>query len=86
MGIPGKNEQDKVKKIKEIKEETTFEALFDGFPPEFAKFGIYTRLLQFEKQPDYDYCRRLFSGLLQRSGFQADDTEYDWIIKREELI
>ena len=86
MGVPGKNEAEKVKKIKELKEESSFETLFEGLPPEFAKFGIYSRLLQFEQRPDYEYCRKLFQQVLHRLGVPQDDTDFDWIVKREELI
>ena len=46
----------------------------------------YCRTLTFEQKPDYDYCRRLFTQLLVRNGHTPDDTDFDWIIKREEMI
>jgi len=42
--------------------------------------------LKFQEKPDYDYARKIFIGLLQRLGHSPDDTDYDWVIKREALI
>lgn len=85
MGVTGKTSE-KCKKIKDLKEETTFEQLFDGHPVEFVKYMQYVRSLAFEQKPDYDMCRRFFAQSLTRNGFSPEDIDYDWMLKREELI
>jgi hypothetical protein len=85
MGVTGKVSE-KYKKIKDLKEETTFEALFDGHPSEFVKYMQYVRALPFEQKPDYDQCRRFFTSFLSKNGFSPEDIDYDWMLKREELI
>ena len=37
----------------------------------------YVRRLDFFEKPDYDYLRKLFTDLFDRSGY-VFDYEYDW--------
>lgn len=48
---------------------------------EMATYLHYVRSLDFFEKPDYDYLRKLFTGLLDRTGCMFD-YEYDWIGKQ----
>jgi hypothetical protein len=69
-----------------MKLETTHEELFKGYPAEFVRYLSWCRDLKFQEKPDYEYARKIFQGLLHRLGHSPDDTDYDWVIKREALI
>ncbi|XP_048666653.1 casein kinase I [Marmota marmota marmota] len=56
---------------------TPIEVLCESFPEEMATYLRYVRRLDFFEKPDYDYLRKLFSDLFDRSGF-VFDYEYDW--------
>ena len=71
------------------KKNTTPEELCKNFPEEFTEFIKYTRHIQFESKPDYDYLRGLLKNVLNKSNFEYDYF-YDWfeekpIIKPEYL-
>jgi hypothetical protein len=63
-----------------------FEDLFEDFPDEFTEYMNYCRSLKFEQKPDYEYLKGLFVNLLARHGDTQQDSDFDWVIKREELI
>lgn len=44
---------------------------------EMATYLRYVRRLDFFEKPDYDYLRKLFTDLFDRSGY-VFDYEYDW--------
>ena len=80
MGIGDKEKltpAQKVEKICNIKETTTFESLCEGFPPEFLIYMQKVRALAFEEEPDYAGYRAMFRDLFIKQGF-AFDQEYDW--------
>ncbi|OII78381.1 protein kinase domain-containing protein [Cryptosporidium andersoni] len=56
---------------------TSVEMLCKGYPPEFATYLHYCRVLRFEDRPDYNYLRKLFRDLFQREGY-IDDGNFDW--------
>ena len=77
QGIPVKNKEDRYRKIMEKKMATSAEELCMGFPNEFADYINYTRNLQYEQDPDYNYLKNLFLSVLSKSGYRVD-CYYDW--------
>ena len=77
QGIPVKNKEDRYRKIMEKKIQTSPEELCQGFPNEFAEYINYTRNLEYEQDPDYDYLKNLFVKVLNRDGLGID-CFYDW--------
>ena len=74
QGLHVKNKEDRYHKIMEIKKETTPSKLCKGFPKEFEEYVEYTRNLEYEQDPDYEYLKNLFHYILK------EDLEkiYDW--------
>ncbi|CDW71939.1 casein kinase i [Stylonychia lemnae] len=68
--VKAKSKQQKYKKIFEIKDSFTAEALTEGLP-------------EFEEKPDYYNMRSLFISLLLRSGLQYDFM-FDWMISKKQ--
>jgi len=77
QGIPVKNKEERYKKIMEKKLATSAEELCKGFPKQFTDYINYTRGLQYEQDPDYDYLKNLFITTLNNEGFNID-CYYDW--------
>jgi serine/threonine protein kinase len=90
QGLKNKNGEDRYTKIYEKKKNTTPEELCNNFPDEFKEFVNYTRHLQFESKPDYDYLRGLLKNVMNKLNYEYDYF-YDWfeekpIIKPEYLL
>ena len=81
QGLHVKNKEDRYHRIMEIKIETTPSELCKGFPKEFEEYINYTRNLEYEQDPDYEYLKNLFHIILK------DDSEkiYDWDIENKTL-
>lgn len=77
QGIRANNKEEKYKKIMEKKMGTSVETLCKSYPPEFATYLHYCRVLRFEDRPDYTYLRKLFRDLMHREGY-IDDGDFDW--------
>jgi len=78
----------KFKKIYIFKKKLSTEKLCEGLPEEFAKFINYSRKLDFEENPDYNYLRSLFSSILDRNQ-EKNDLYFFWLkrnnsVKKEE--
>ncbi|MXQ91089.1 hypothetical protein E5288_WYG005526 [Bos mutus] len=69
--------KERYQKIGDTKRATPIEVLCESFPEEMATYLRYVRRLDFFEKPDYDYLRKLFTDLFDRSGF-VFDYEYDW--------
>lgn len=69
--------EDRYKKIFEKKQATTPEELCAGFPQELAEYVKYTRGLEFEQNPDYNYLRGLFRKIMERK--YEYELMFDWI-------
>lgn len=72
--------EDRYKKIFEKKKATTPEELCSGYPQELAEYVKYTRGLEFEQNPDYNYLRGLFRKIME--GKYEYDLIFDWIKDR----
>ena len=71
------SKEDKYYKIREIKSSTTAEQLCEGLPPQFEEYIKYTRNLQYEENPDYNYLKNLFLRVLKNYNWEFD-YYYDW--------
>ena len=77
QGYISHSKEDKYYKIKQIKNQTTPEELCEGLPPQFEEYIKYTRNLEYEQDPDYNYLRNLFLSVLKNYNWEFD-YYYDW--------
>jgi casein kinase 1 len=70
--------QEKYERIKAMKLATPPSVLCSKLPPCFSEMLTYSRKLDFEQVPDYDYCRRVFSEEFDAQGLVLD-YRYSWI-------
>ena len=77
QGLHVKNKEDRYHKIMEIKKETTPYQLCKGFPKEFEEYVEYTRNLEYEQDPDYEYLKNLFNCILKEDKNNLENM-YDW--------
>ena len=82
QGIPGKNKDERYKKILQKKMDTTSEELCEGFPDEFEKYISYTRNMEYEEEPDYDRLRNYFMTVLEKNN-EVFDYIYIWSTEEE---
>ena len=78
QGLKVDRKEDRYKKIYEKKKATTPEELCSGFPPELAEYVRYTRNLEFEQNPDYNYLKGLFRKIMEDKGYDPNDIRFDW--------
>ena len=71
------SKEDKYYKIKQIKKQTTPEQLCQGLPKQFEEYVKYTRNLEYEEAPNYDYLKELFLSVLKNYNWEFD-YYYDW--------
>jgi len=76
--------EDRYKKILQKKKSTSAEELCKGFPKEFVDYINYTRNLEFESDPDYNYLRNLLVKVLQQDNCKFDFW-YDWVKEKPEI-
>ena len=60
QGLINKNKDERYLRIMEVKRDTTPEQLCRGFTLEFEKYVSYTRILEYEEDPDYSLLKNLF--------------------------
>ena len=77
QGMVNRNKNERYLKIMQVKRDTTPEQLCKGFPPEFEKYVSYTRNLEYEQDPDYEFLKNLFLKVLKDEGYNLD-YYYDW--------
>jgi len=71
------SKEDKYYKIREIKKNTTAAELCQGLPHQFQEYVEYTRNLEYEADPDYNYLKNLFLTTLKKFNWDFD-YYYDW--------
>ena len=76
--------EDRYKKILQKKRSTSAEELCKGFPKEFVDYINYTRNLEFESDPDYNYLRNLLVNVLQHENCKFDFW-YDWVKEKPNI-
>ena len=84
QGLKINKREDRYRKIYEKKKETTAEELCKGFPKEFCEFVKYTRKLEFEEEPDYDYLRNLLKQVMKDKNYEMDYI-YDWVEDKKSI-
>lgn len=77
QGLPVKAKEDRYMKIMEKKQSTTPTDLCQGIPDEFRKYVEYTRGLQYEEDPDYNFLIGLLKTVLTNESSEMDYI-YDW--------
>ena len=85
QGLPGKNKDDRYKKILQKKIDTSSYDLCFGFPEEFEEYIDYTRKMEYVEQPLYDKLRGYFLKVLEK-GKEDFDYIYDWSTEEEKIL
>ena len=65
-----------------MKNSITAEKLCEGLPNEFAEFLNYTKKLDFEQEPNYEYLKNLLTSVLLKNQ-QINDYLFFWIINKK---
>ena len=79
QGINGKKKMERYLKIYKMKKNTSPEELCSGLFPEMVEYVSYSKNLEFEQEPDYNYLRKLFSKMLKRVNNTKDQLIFSWI-------
>ena len=77
QGAKGLTKVEKYRKILKIKQSTEPNELCQNFPEEFKIFLLYVKNLEFEENPDYDYCRGLFEVVIKKLNDKVDNN-FSW--------
>ena len=78
QGLPIKKKEDRYKKIHDKKKSILPEQLCVGLPSQFQDFVVYTKSLEYEEEPKYDYLKELMYTVLV-SLDASFDYFCDWI-------
>jgi casein kinase I family protein HRR25 len=73
-----RNKREKYERIMEKKMTTTYDELTKDIPKEFGLFLKYSRNLEFEDQPRYNYLRDLMREIAVREDIIIDN-QFDWL-------
>ena len=82
QGLKVRSKEDRYKKILEKKKETSSQDLCKEFPHEFFEYVDYTKNLEYEENPDYDFLRKKFTDVLKGLNEELDYI-YDWTTKSD---
>jgi serine/threonine protein kinase len=77
QGLHIGRKEDRYLKIYEKKRDTTAEELCYGYPKQFKEYVEYTRAMEFEQEPNYEYLKGLFYQVLKENNWSFD-YKYDW--------
>ena len=83
QGIDAKNKEEKYAKILYKKEITSSEELCRGYPEQLVSYLNYTKNLEYEEDPKYDYLIELFTKIIKTNLLDIIDYRYDWIVSKE---
>lgn len=72
-------EDEKVKKVGEMKMKMTPEELCKGLPEEILKYLIYIKTLGFRDTPEYNYLKGLIMKAIVGNNF-INDCKFDWTV------
>ena len=75
------NQQEKVIEVGKLKKWIYVEKVCEGLPEEFIDYINYSRKLEFEQEPNYNYLRNLFTLILIKEN-QKNDLKFFWINKK----
>ena len=85
QGLPGKNKEERYKKICQKKIDTSPHSLCFGFPNEFEKYIEYTRNMEYEEQPLYNNLKEDFIKIVEKEN-EDFDYIYDWSTEEEKKL
>ena len=78
QGVPGMTKGDKYKKIYYMKKNIGAEKLFENLPNEYKEIYLYVKQLEFEQDPDYNYCRKLLINVIEKNCGESNDNFFTW--------
>ena len=82
QGLKVRSKEDRYKKILEKKKETSSQDLCKEFPHEFFEYVDYSKNLEYEENPDYDFLRQKFLDVLKGLNEEMNYI-YDWTTKSD---
>ena len=85
QGLPGKNKEERYKKICQKKIDTSAYDLCLGFPKEFEKYIEYTRKMEYEEEPLYNNLKEDFIKIIEKEN-EDFDYIYDWSSEEEKKL
>ena len=85
QGLTIPDRLERYKKIYQMKKFIKPEKLCEDISYEFCEYLKYTKNLQFEEKPDYDYLRGLFLNILNRSHLQ-NDLKFSWLSTNDKKV
>ena len=79
QGITANKKMERYLKIYNLKKNITPEKLCEGLEPEFAQYVKYSKSLEFEQEPDYNYLKRLFRQVIERNYKTNEQLVFSWL-------
>ena len=78
QGVLGLTKGEKYKKIYHMKKNISAEKLYENLPNEFKEIYLYIKKLEFEQDPDYEYCRKLLNDIIENNCGEICDYYFTW--------
>ena len=78
QGVLGLTKGEKYQKIYHMKKNIGAEKLYENLPNEFKEIYLYIKKLEFEQDPDYDYCRKLLKDVIENNCGEICDNFFTW--------